>query len=80
MVFKRFFDFLQYWYFQYTLATAVYMLEPTERKVVNSVLVGIIAIGLYSAFLFLPGHAVMMKHFFDHMFLEDNAAPPPQTT
>ena len=46
----------------------------------DSVLVGIIAIGLYSAVLFLPGHAVMMKHFFDHIFLDDNHVEQAQAT
>ena len=60
-----------------------YFYRPAEAFLdynLDSVLVGIIAIGLYSAFLFLPGHAVMMKHFFDHMFMDDTPAGTVQAT
>jgi len=34
-MYKRFSDFWGYWYFQYTLNTAVYMLEPLEIKIIS---------------------------------------------
>ncbi|XP_052276186.1 serine palmitoyltransferase small subunit A-like [Dreissena polymorpha] len=64
---KKFIDLFNYWYLQYTLNTAVYMLEPTEVKIVNSILVAIIALAMYSAYVFLPGHAVMMVHFVEYL-------------
>jgi len=32
---QKIIDFFNYWYLQYTLNTAVYMLEPTEVKIVS---------------------------------------------
>jgi len=68
----RVIDFLNYWYYQYTITTAVYMLEPQEAYIVNSVLVATIALILYSAYSFLPGHAVMMMHFFEYLLGHNN--------
>lgn len=80
MAFQRLRSFLEYWYLQYTLNTAVYMLEPTEVKIVNSILVATIAIFLYSAYVFLPGHAVMMMHFFEYLFSSENDSSQIQVT
>ena len=42
---------LDHWYLQYCLATGLYMLEPWERKLFNSFVIGCFAIG---AFIVLP--------------------------
>ncbi|ESO93600.1 hypothetical protein LOTGIDRAFT_189789 [Lottia gigantea] len=63
MVFKRMWNFISFWYFQYTLVTSLYMLEPLERRVFNAILVAVLSMFFYTAYLFLPGHALMMYNF-----------------
>ncbi|KAL3874634.1 hypothetical protein ACJMK2_037619 [Sinanodonta woodiana] len=72
---QRLKNFLKYWYLQYTLITSIYMLEPLERSIFNTFLVAVLAIAVYSSYLFLPGHAVMMIHFIQSLF--HGATEPP---
>ena len=51
---KRFVAYLRWLYLQYLLNTALYMLEPSEIKVFNSMLIGIAVTSVYSAYRFLP--------------------------
>ncbi|XP_074662889.1 serine palmitoyltransferase small subunit A-like [Tubulanus polymorphus] len=62
-VFDRISGFIKYWYFQYLLNTALYMAEPWERHIFNSILVAIIAMAVYTTYIFLPGHAIMVIKF-----------------
>lgn len=55
--------FLCYWYLQWELATAIYMMEPAEKACIHSVLVALIGVILYAGLTYLPGHIVMMFHF-----------------
>ncbi|CAM9970173.1 unnamed protein product [Lampetra planeri] len=43
-------------YTQYLLVTALYMLEPWERAAFNLLLVIIMAMVLYTTFIFMPQH------------------------
>ncbi|XP_064622700.1 serine palmitoyltransferase small subunit A-like [Lineus longissimus] len=60
-------DFVSYWYLQYILCTALYMLEPWERRIFNSFLIAVIAMSLYTSYLFLPGHAVVLMNFIKYV-------------
>jgi len=50
----RFLNVLEYMYLQYLLMTAIYMLEPWEQKLINSILIGLLAMIFYTGFIFLP--------------------------
>lgn len=41
----------------------------------DTILIATVAIFLYSTYLFLPGHAVMMMHFFEYVFSSDTSTP-----
>ena len=41
------------WY-QYKVNTALYMLEPWERMLFNSILLSILIMSMYTAYLFMP--------------------------
>lgn len=51
---KRTFNYIHWLYLQYLLNTALYMLEPAERRLFTSVLVGLIITSIYSTYVFLP--------------------------
>ncbi|XP_061174754.1 serine palmitoyltransferase small subunit A-like [Saccostrea echinata] len=72
MVFKRVKNFISYWYLQYLLATSVYMLEPLERRVFNCLLIIVLAMFMYTSYVFLPGHARMLIYFINTYILGGN--------
>ncbi|XP_071283015.1 serine palmitoyltransferase small subunit A [Agelaius tricolor] len=52
-------------YYQYLLVTALYMLEPWERTVFNSMLVSIVGMALYTGYVFMPQHIMAILHYFE---------------
>ncbi|XP_029454797.1 serine palmitoyltransferase small subunit A [Rhinatrema bivittatum] len=52
-------------YYQYLLVTALYMLEPWERTVFNSILVSIVGMALYTGYIFMPQHIMAILHYFE---------------
>uniref|UniRef100_A0A672TP57 Serine palmitoyltransferase small subunit A n=2 Tax=Strigops habroptila TaxID=2489341 RepID=A0A672TP57_STRHB len=52
-------------YYQYLLITALYMLEPWERTVFNSMLVSIVGMALYTGYVFMPQHIMAILHYFE---------------
>ena len=50
-------DTIASWYREYEFVTAVYLLEPWEKRIVNSVMAGIAVFTLYSAYNYLPHYA-----------------------
>ena len=50
-------DLVSSWYREYEFVTAVYLLEPWEKRIVNSVMAGIAVFTLYSAYTYLPHYA-----------------------
>ena len=84
-------DFVEFWYYQYLLVTALYMLESWERAVFSEFmflwlmkhknvhltddsindsdcfLVVFIALASCTAYIYLPGHLVMLGNFFSHL-------------
>ncbi|RUS76773.1 hypothetical protein EGW08_015450 [Elysia chlorotica] len=65
---QSFIDKVKYWYFSYTILSNVYFLEPVERLVCNILLVFFVALVIYTSWLYLPGHSLMMLHFFKYLF------------
>ena len=57
-VFKNFKKYVNWLYLQYVLITAQYVMEPFERKLFNTVLLFIIVLTIYSAFVFLPAQMI----------------------
>ncbi|XP_005094237.1 serine palmitoyltransferase small subunit A [Aplysia californica] len=68
MVLQKAYDRFSYWYFSYTILSNVYFLEPVERWACNAMLVFFLALVLYTSYVYLPGHSVMMLHFFRYLF------------
>lgn len=64
---KRISTFCEFWYYQYILLTALYMLESWERKVFNCFLLALLGMASYTMYVFLPGHLVMLGHFFEYL-------------
>nr|XP_031309424.1 serine palmitoyltransferase small subunit A [Camelus dromedarius] len=52
-------------HYQYLLVTALYMLEPWERTVFNSMLVSIMGMALYTGYVFMPQHIMAILHYFE---------------
>jgi hypothetical protein len=51
---ERFLNYLKWLYMQYLLFTALYVLEPFERRIFNMVVVICLLTSLYSMYVFLP--------------------------
>ncbi|XP_001926508.1 serine palmitoyltransferase small subunit A [Sus scrofa] len=56
---------MSWFYYQYLLVTALYMLEPWERTVFNSMLVSIVGMALYTGYVFMPQHIMAILHYFE---------------
>ncbi|KAH9400846.1 hypothetical protein TYRP_002425 [Tyrophagus putrescentiae] len=54
---RRSTDCVKHWYFVYELRTSLYMLEPWEKQLFNSVVVTLMATSAYTTYLFLPRYA-----------------------
>jgi hypothetical protein len=51
---------LSYWYLQYELVTCLYVFEPWEKKLLNSIIVVIVALVAYSSYVYLPHYTVSL--------------------
>ena len=49
--------YLHSWYREYEFVTAVYLLEPLEKQIVNSVLAGITLFTAFSIYKYLPHYS-----------------------
>ncbi|KAB5562249.1 hypothetical protein PHYPO_G00015740 [Pangasianodon hypophthalmus] len=56
---------ISWFYYQYLLVTALYMLEPWERTVFNSLLISVAAMAVYTGFVFMPQHIMAILHYFE---------------
>ncbi|XP_078058699.1 serine palmitoyltransferase small subunit B [Mustelus asterias] len=57
-------DTLSWLYYQYLLVTCSYVLEPWEQTIFNSFLFIIVAMVLYTAYVFIPIHVRLALKFF----------------
>jgi len=53
----------QKFYLNYSMITAVYMMEPLERNVINSIVILVLATMLYSTWVYLPHYTLKMLAF-----------------
>uniref|UniRef100_A0A6B2EFI9 Serine palmitoyltransferase small subunit B n=1 Tax=Phlebotomus kandelakii TaxID=1109342 RepID=A0A6B2EFI9_9DIPT len=55
---------LEKYYYQYTLATCISILEPWERKFVNTLVVIILVLLTFSSFFYLPEYTERLLKVF----------------
>ncbi|XP_054470415.1 serine palmitoyltransferase small subunit A [Anoplopoma fimbria] len=65
MLLGRCWDRLTWFYYQYLLVTALYMLEPWERTVFNSLLISVAGMAVYTGYVFMPQHIMAILHYFE---------------
>jgi hypothetical protein len=51
---SRFINYIKWLYMQYLLNTALYMLEPSEIKLFNFIVLLVVLLSVYSTYVFLP--------------------------
>ncbi|KAF3692705.1 Serine palmitoyltransferase small subunit B Protein [Channa argus] len=68
MNFKNFRDYLAWLYYQYLLITGIYVLEPWEKSIFNSILFSAIAMVIYTSYVFVPIHVRLALEFFFGIF------------
>jgi hypothetical protein len=56
-------DYLHSWYREYEFTTAVYLLEPWEKRTVNVAMSGIALFSLYASYYYLPHYSKTFAHF-----------------
>lgn len=57
-------SFLTFWYFQWELASCMYIMDQAERVIFGTVVVAVLSILLYAAFHYIPGHIIAIWTFF----------------
>ncbi|GAB0093143.1 serine palmitoyltransferase small subunit A [Sergentomyia squamirostris] len=55
---------LENFYYQYTMATCISILEPWERKIVNTLVVIIMVLLTFSSFFYLPQYTERLLKVF----------------
>ncbi|CAM1319099.1 Uncharacterised protein g7100 [Pycnogonum litorale] len=58
-------------YFLYELNTGVYMLEPWEKLFFNSIVVGIMAMSVYTSYVYMPRYTRSVLAYFDYLDADD---------
>ncbi|KAM9319207.1 serine palmitoyltransferase small subunit B isoform 1-T1 [Pholidichthys leucotaenia] len=64
MNFKNLREYLNWLYYQYLLITGIYVLEPWEKSIFNSVLFSAIGMVIYTSYVFVPIHVQQALEFF----------------
>ncbi|XP_061915880.1 serine palmitoyltransferase small subunit B isoform X2 [Entelurus aequoreus] len=57
-------EYLARLYYQYLLITSIYVLEPWEQSIFNSVLLSAVAMVIYTSYVFVPIHVSLALKFF----------------
>ncbi|KAL4647648.1 serine palmitoyltransferase small subunit B isoform X1 [Arapaima gigas] len=57
-------DYLHWLYYQYLLITGIYVLEPWEQSIFNTVLLTMVAMIIYTSYVFVPIHVRLAFEFF----------------
>ncbi|XP_041733004.1 serine palmitoyltransferase small subunit B [Coregonus clupeaformis] len=63
MVLKYLKEYLSWLYYQYLLITGIYVLEPWEQSIFNSVLFSSMAMVIYTSYVFVPVHVCLALEF-----------------
>ncbi|XP_064809483.1 serine palmitoyltransferase small subunit A [Oncorhynchus masou masou] len=65
MAFEDVWKKISWLYYQYILVTALYMLEPWERAIFNSILISVAAMAVYTGYVFMPQHIMAILQYFE---------------
>ncbi|KAJ8388651.1 hypothetical protein AAFF_G00130600 [Aldrovandia affinis] len=57
-------EYLCWLYYQYLLITSIYVLEPWEQSIFNTVLFTMVAMVIYTSYVFVPIHVRLALEFF----------------
>ncbi|XP_070292945.1 serine palmitoyltransferase small subunit B-like [Salvelinus sp. IW2-2015] len=57
-------EYLGWLYYQYLLITGIYVLEPWEQSIFNSVLFSSMTMVIYTSYVFVPVHVRLAHNFF----------------
>lgn len=64
MDFKRVKDYFSWLYYQYQIISCCAVLEPWEQSMFNTILLTIVAMVVYTAYVFIPIHIRLAWEFF----------------
>ncbi|RWS31153.1 hypothetical protein B4U80_01547 [Leptotrombidium deliense] len=70
-VLKRASEKVSNWYLVYELTSSLYMLEPWEKCLFNSVLVAFISMASYTTYVYLPKYTNTSIFFVDHIKFDE---------
>ncbi|XP_015262733.1 PREDICTED: serine palmitoyltransferase small subunit B isoform X2 [Gekko japonicus] len=65
---KRVKDYIYWLYYQYLLISCSYVLEPWEQSMFNTVIITVVGMVVYTAYVFIPIHVRLAFEFFSQMF------------
>ncbi|XP_056355195.1 serine palmitoyltransferase small subunit B [Oenanthe melanoleuca] len=65
---RRVKDYLYWLYYQYQLVTCSYVLEPWEQSMFHTITVTVLAMVVYTAYVFVPIHVRLALQFFSQIF------------
>lgn len=57
-------EYVSWLYYQYLLITGIYVLEPWEKSIFNTVLFTMVAMVIYTSYVFVPIHVRLALEFF----------------
>lgn len=57
-------EYMGWLYYQYLLITGIYVLEPWEKSIFNTVLFTMVAMVVYTSYVFVPIHVRLALEFF----------------
>lgn len=57
-------EYVSWLYYQYLLITGIYVLEPWEKSIFNTVLFTMVAMVIYTSYVFVPIHVQLALEFF----------------
>ncbi|KAG5837663.1 hypothetical protein ANANG_G00241830 [Anguilla anguilla] len=57
-------EYLCWLYYQYLLITGIYVLEPWEQSIFNTVFFTMVAMVIYTSYVFVPIHVRLALEFF----------------
>ncbi|TRY89071.1 hypothetical protein DNTS_009796 [Danionella cerebrum] len=60
-------DYVSWIYYQYLLITGIYVLEPWEKSIFNSILFTMLAMVFYTSYIFVPIHVRLALEFFTEL-------------
>ncbi|XP_059371218.1 serine palmitoyltransferase small subunit B-like [Carassius carassius] len=65
-------EYVCWLYYQYLLITGIYVLEPWEQSIFNTVLCTMVAMVIYTSYVFVPIHMRLALEFFSELVREQS--------